>query len=201
MRGQRTLSQRRVGHGLYTALALPGQQRKLDGARLQAVVELIALRRGAKRQRLLGLEPLREFVHVEIADAELANEPPLPQIVQAAQCLPERLRATPVQQVEIQIVTAHACDRSLAGTHGALARSMIGQHFADDEQLIAPRGTEALQGPADDALGAAVTVHLGRVEQPITDRQRMRDRGNLLRLRGARSAHLPGAQTDAAWEA
>jgi len=78
---------------------------------------------------------------------------------------------------------------------------MIGQHFADDEQLIAPRGTEALQGPADDALGAAVTVHLGRVEQPITDRQRMRDRGNLLRLRGARSAHLPGAQTDAAWEA
>jgi hypothetical protein len=85
MSGKRTLSQRRVGHCLDAPLALPGQQRKLNGARPEAVVDLIALRRGFKRQRLLDIKPLRELVQVQIADPEMANEPTLAQIIETAQ--------------------------------------------------------------------------------------------------------------------
>src|ERR1017187_178196 len=99
MSGKRTLSQRRVGHCLDAPLALPGQQRKLNGARPEAVVDLIALRRGFKRQRLLDINPLRELVQVQIADHELANEPTLAQIIEAARRLAERLHSTPVQQI------------------------------------------------------------------------------------------------------
>ena len=72
------------------------------------------------------------------------------------------MRAAPVQEIEIEPVGLEPLQAALAGDDGAFARSVVGVDLADEIDLVA----QAPHGLADDLLGLALAVHLGRVDQP-----------------------------------
>ena len=76
----------------------------------------------------------------------------------------ERHRAAPVQQVQIEIVGPQALQAVLARRDRAAARRVLGQHLADEIDLLAPPRDDL----RDELFGAAVAVHLGRVDKVQT---------------------------------
>src|SRR5579862_626971 len=142
--------QGRIGHRLHAMLALPWNERCLDGARIETVMQLITLRTPAEPQRLLFLEPQRQIVEAEVTDPVLANEAPLLQLLERPQRVGKALRAAPMQQVEIEVLAADTLDRGLTGAHRTAARGILGQYLADNAQLRAARASKAGQGFAEN---------------------------------------------------
>jgi hypothetical protein len=64
--------------------------------------------------------------------------------------------------------------------------------------LHCARGAKCPKGAADNALGAAVSVHLGRIQQAVADIQRMLHGGDFLSTLTGVHAHLPGPKANAA---
>ena len=73
----------------------------------------------------------------------------------------------PVQQVEIEMISAETGEARLASPRDAVSRHVSGPHFGDQEYAVALTGNHA----ADQFLGAAVAVHLRRVDQRHAERK------------------------------
>ena len=76
-------------------------------------------------------------------------------------------RLRPVQQVEIEMISAETGEARLASARDAVSRHMIGPHLGDQEYAVALTGNHA----ADQFLGAAVAVYLRRVDQRHPERK------------------------------
>src|SRR5437879_5169248 len=68
-----------------------------------------------------------------------------------------------------------------------------GQHLGDDEERVARMPVDRL---GHDALGAAVTVHLGGIDVGEAELETQTERGDFVSLRPAALAHVPGALAD-----
>src|ERR1700684_1018180 len=102
--------------------ALQWQQLKLDATRGDTIIELVAVRRWRKAQALLRLQPALQFISIEVADAKVAEQSTLHQLVETAQCFGQRMPARPMQQIQVKVIAAHALDGRFAGAHSAAAR-------------------------------------------------------------------------------
>ena len=174
---------------------LPGQQIELRPARAQRVVHLVGRAGRAAGHR----RQLTQIGDIEVAHAPLADQAAPLQLLEATHGLGQRRVATPVQQVQVDVLQRQAAQAALAGRHhGGLAR-VLRQHLADDEQIVprqvprplAQRATERL---AEHGFSAAVAVHLGRVDDAVAHVQRQAQGADL--GGGARGllAEAPGAQ-------
>jgi hypothetical protein len=70
-----------------------------------------------------------------------------------------------VQQVQVEVVGAQPGQAAPAGLGGAPPRGVVGQHLADEEDVVPP----APDRPPDERLGCAVAVHLGGIDQRQPD--------------------------------
>ena len=94
-------------------------------------------------------------------------------------------------------VGVQAAQAGLAGLAQPAYRGMARQRLADDAQLIARHGALAHgcgQGLAHHALGAALAVHLGGIDDAVTKLECRAHGHHLLRPPVVGLAHLPGAQ-------
>jgi hypothetical protein len=96
-----------------------------------------------------------------------------------------------VQQVHIEIVRLEALQAALARRDRAAARGVLGQHLADEINLLAT----ACDDVGDELFGAAVAVHLGRVDQYGTQIDAGVQRQELLGALAPVIADLPRALT------
>ncbi len=97
-----------------------------------------------------------------------------------------------MQQVKIDPVGLEPLQAALAGLDHALLRGVVRQHLADDEQPVAMPG----DGAADDLLGGAAAVHLGRVDQIHAEVDAELQGGLLVGGAAAVLAHMPGAEAE-----
>src|SRR4029077_16441930 len=77
------------------------------------------------------------------------------------------------------MISAETGEARLASPRDAVARHVSGPHFGDQEYAVALTGNHA----ADQFLGAAVTVHLRRVDQRHPERKACAQRFFLSGLR------------------
>lgn len=100
--------------------------------------------------------------------------------------------ATPMQQIQINVVRAQAPEAGFTRTGHALLAGVVRVDLAHQEHLVAP----AADGFADDFLGAPLAIHLGGVDEghALVDPQlQCRDFGATpVRV----FAHAPGALAD-----
>jgi hypothetical protein len=68
---------------------------------------------------------------------------------------------TPVKQVEIEIIGLEPLETAFACGDGALARCVLGQNLAVEEDLV----TAALDGLSDNLFRTPLSIHLCRVDQ------------------------------------
>jgi len=192
MARQRALVDRRIGHQRHVLLALPRQQVELDAALLQRVPHLVAAAGRTARQ----LHQLLHVCQVEVADAPVTNQTTGAQLLETLHRVAKRHRATPVQQVKVDVLQPQPAQAALAGGRHALGAGVVRIDLGDDEELFACQ--RAAQGRsqrlAKQGFGAALAIHLGGVEEPIADVQRQAQCGQLGLVRGAAFAHAPGAQ-------
>ena len=94
-----------------------------------------------------------------------------------------------MQQVQIEPVGLEPLQAALASVDDAVARGVVRQHLADDEQLVAL----PCRGFPDNLLGAAAAIHLGRVDQGHPELDAELQRRGLLSAAAAVLAHMPGA--------
>ncbi len=86
--------------------------------------------------------------------------------------LVQRHGAAPVQQIEVDALDPQPLEAARARLGDAAPAGVAGQHLAHHEQVFAAHlaGGDAVAKPlSEDLLRAAVAVHLGGVEQPVTD--------------------------------
>ena len=76
-------------------------------------------------------------------------------------------RISPVQQIEIEMISAETGEARLASTRHAVSGRVIGRHFGDQEYAVALTGNHV----SDQFLGAAVAVYLRRVDQRHPERK------------------------------
>src|SRR5947208_12406161 len=120
------------------------------------------------------------FTDREVGHAPGANLPRRAQTFERRHSVGEIGVSTwPVQQVEIEMISAETGQARVAGLRDAVARRVIGRHFGDQEYAIAPTGNRA----ADQFLGAAAAVTLRRVDQIHAERQARAQRFFLSGLR------------------
>src|SRR5215469_16374376 len=72
-----------------------------------------------------------------------------------------------MQQVEIEMISAETAEARVASLRDAVSHHVIGPHFGDQEYAVALTGDHV----ADQFLGAAVAVHLRRVDQRHAERK------------------------------
>jgi hypothetical protein len=72
-----------------------------------------------------------------------------------------------VQQVQVEIISAETGKARIASPRDAVPPDVIGRHFRDQGYAIALASNNA----PDQLLGAAITVHLRRVDQCHPERQ------------------------------
>ena len=84
------------------------------------------------------------------------------QLFKSGHGLGQRRMAAPVQQVQINAIHPQALTALLESTQHALAAGVHGQHLADQKRLRLQR-RPVPQGIANQLLGQAVAIHLGRV--------------------------------------
>jgi hypothetical protein len=89
-----------------------------------------------------------------------------------------------MQQVEIEMISAETAEARLTSPRDAVSPHMIGRYFGDQEYAVALTGNHA----ADQFLGAAVAVHLRRVDQRHPERKAGAQR---FFLSGFRTSPLP----------
>ena len=98
----------------------------------------------------------------------------------------------PVQQVEIEMISAETGEARLASTRDAVSRHVIGLHLGDQEYAVALTGNHA----ADQFLGAAVAVILRRVDQRHPERKARAQRFFLNSFRMSSLREMPRALTE-----
>ena len=185
---QRPLSQRRIGHHHDLGLLAFRQQLPFDAARAQMVEHLV----GDAVAAVGHAGQLVEVARVEVADAPAPDLAGLLQGLEGFDRLGQRMRAAPVQEVEVEPVGAEPLQAALAGGDGAFARGVVRIDLADEIDLVA----QAPHGLADDLLGDALAVHLGRIDQPDAELEPQLDGGHLGRPLGLALAHAPSAQPE-----
>jgi hypothetical protein len=94
-----------------------------------------------------------------------------------------------MQEIEVDAVGAQPLEASLASGDGAGARGVLGQHFGDEENLLAA----PLDGLGHDLLGAAIGVHLGGIDERHAEIEAKAKRCDLLVALARALAHGPGA--------
>ena len=137
-------------------LGAPGRDRVLDRPLLQMVEDLIAGDPPLSRDRQCPCH----FLHIEVtdpveADLAVAHEP-----LERRERPLERVRARPVQEVEIEPVGPETAEARLAGAEHALERRVGRQDLRSQEYLVAPAGDRF----SDELLDDAGSVHLRRVD-------------------------------------
>ena len=115
-------------------LAAPGQQVPFDAAPRRGCRAPGCWRRRAARDG----RQLRHLVGVEVADAPVADLAVAAQPLERRHGLRQRVRAAPVQQVEVEPVGAEPPQAALAGGDRALGRRVVRVDLADQEDLVAP---------------------------------------------------------------
>ena len=181
---QRAAVDRRVRHERHAPLAAPRQQVEL-GLAAREVVE-----------HLVGRDPSPPATATSSARSSASKllTPQwriLPSAFSSRECL-DGLR-------ERVAARASAAGRGRSGRSGGArgcARrrrfvpsrlAFVGQHLADEEDLV-PAPVDRV---ADELLGGAVAVHLGRVDQRQAELEAEPERAKLLRAGGPLLAHLP----------
>jgi hypothetical protein len=142
---------------------------------------------------------LRQVVGVEVADTPVGDAAMRLQRFEAGDGVAQRVRAGPVQQVEVDVIEHQAPAAALAGGDDAGAARVVRIDLADDEHLIARHraGAQRLgERPAEHLFGTAFAVHLGRVEDAVTEFEGEAHGGHLLCPARGRFTHLPGAQAE-----
>jgi len=191
MAEQPALLDRRVGHDRDVALATPGQQVPLDAAPAQVVEHLIGRHLAATLDRAaaFGRPELLQVGNVEVADAPVPDLARADQRFKACQRLGQRNGATPVQEIEVDLVGPEALQAAIAGGHRPDRRRMARQDLAHQEDLVAASGDRL----ADQLFGRAGAIHLGCVDQEHAEVDTEAQRRDLLRSRPPAFAQIPGA--------
>ena len=181
------LCQRAVGHCDHMVAGLPGEQIIFNTPAAQMIQHLID---GAVIAVITG----KQFLHipgVKIGDAPAEDFALADQILHAADGLLQRNAAPPMEQVEIQMVCAHAAQRVLTGEENVLMSGIVGIDFRNKEQIVP---SALLQHAADQRLRLTGAIHFGCVDK--TDaRVNTGQQGGLLFDNGTASLPKePGAQ-------
>ena len=138
-------------------LAQSGEQVPFDAAAAQMIEHLVgnavgAVGNAAQLGHVLGVE----IGHAPVAELAIGLE-----LLEGGDRLGQRMRAAPVQQVEIDAVRLETLQAALAGGDGACARGVVRIDLADEEDLIAP----ARHGVGHDLLRPALAIHLGGIDE------------------------------------
>src|SRR5207248_4954350 len=154
-------AERRISHHRHAVLLAPWQQLTLYGAVAEAVRELIS------RAAIAFWNPEQIFhvADLKIGHAPSADLPCRAQIFKRGHNAGEIGDLIwPVQQIEIEMISAEALEARLASAHDAVSRHMTGPHLGDQEHAIALTSDRA----ANESLGA---VHFRRVDQHHSERK------------------------------
>ncbi len=100
----------------------------------------------------------------KLRDAPVTDLSLLPERFERAHRVRERITPAPVEEVQIDAIGPHPTQALLARRDRAAEAGVLWQHLADDENFVALSADRF----TDDGLGAAVAVHLGRVDQRDT---------------------------------
>ncbi|CAI8795829.1 hypothetical protein EMIT0196P_20331 [Pseudomonas chlororaphis] len=174
------LGDRAVSHERQALLLRGGQQVEFDAAFLDVVQHLVG---GAGRAR-----QFLEVVEVEIGNAPAADLAVFAQALEGFHRFFKRVLATPVQQVQIDIVGPQAPQAAVAGLGNAFAAGVVRVHLADQEHPVALAG----DGGANHFLRAALGIHLGGIDQTQAPFDTGLQCGNLGVALVALLAHAPG---------
>jgi hypothetical protein len=136
-----------------------------------------------------GRPELLQVGNVEVADAPVPDLARADQRFKARQRLGQRNGATPVQEIEVDLVGPEALQAAIAGGHRPDRRRMARQDLADQEDLVAASGDRL----ADQLLGRAGAIHLGCVDQEHAELDTEAQRRDLLRSRPPAFAQIPRA--------
>jgi hypothetical protein len=138
---------------VHTGTGAPGKHLVLDGALFQVVEDLVGSDAAwaGRRERIV------EAVGVEVGQPPEADEPLLPELLEGGEGVAERVRAGPVEEVEVDRIDSQATQAALARCNGPTSARVVREHLGDQEHLGAPAG----DGLAHDLLDLAVAVHLG----------------------------------------
>ena len=183
---QQTLLDRRVRDDRPTPLAHPGDEIPLDAASFEVVQDLV---RHEALEATFDPGELLHVVDVEIAHARIADLLRLEEILESRERLPEWHLAAPVKKVEVDLLGIEPAETSVAGHGHALARGVLGIELRHDEHLIAA----ARDRLADDALGAAICIHLRRVDEVHSEIDPGAQRGDFARALALVFSHTPRA--------
>src|SRR5258706_11283607 len=121
------------------------------------------------------------------------------QILETGDRLSNRVRTCPVQQVQIDAVEPEPLAAAIAGGGNAGAAGVVRVDLADDVQLFTFERASAqrfAQRLPDNLLGAAFAVHLGGVDQSITQLEREPHGSDFFTLAAPRFAHAPSAEAE-----
>src|SRR5258708_26323895 len=81
--------------------------------------------------------------------------------LECADRLIERYLLAPMQQIEIQAICLETPQTALARVHGSASSRIVRQHLANQKDLVTVAGDSF----SDELLGAAIGVHLSRVDE------------------------------------
>src|SRR5258707_5779827 len=122
----------------------PGEDFVLDGALLQMVEYLVAdetlVPGWTIETEVQDVPGLFEIGHVEVAHAPGADLPIATQLLEGRERVLQRVLATPVQEVAVEIIGIEAGKRPPAGRDRAAARGIIGQDPGGPADPVAPPG-------------------------------------------------------------
>jgi hypothetical protein len=146
-----------------------------------------------------GARQFIEIVDIEVADAPVADAAVGGQGLHRRRGVGQRVFAAPVQQVDVDAVELQALPAAVEGGDGAAPAGVVWIDLADDGQVLACHvaGTQRLgHGLPDHLLGAALAVHLGGVDQAVTQCDGLPHRGHFGATPAVVLAHAPGAETE-----
>jgi hypothetical protein len=151
---QRAVGERRVRLEQQVALLGLGEQRGLREVRV--VLDLVGEDR-RDLQRLLD-QPRRE-----VADADVADQALLAQVVECAERLLERhLGVRPVQEVEVEVLEAELLDALLGRAAQAVALEGARPHLGRDPELLARDAAGRDPAPTSRSFSYARAVSMWR---------------------------------------
>ena len=176
---------RAVGHEGNAFLPLPRHQVILDAPAAEVVEDLV----DAAPVSIRHAPEVLHVLHVKVGNAPAADLPLFLQLFHAGDGLAEVGIAPPVQQVEIDPVGPQMGEGTVQARVDAPAVGILGQHLGDEELVLS---AISLQGPADQQLGPAVGIHLGRVDQTEAQFEAVPQAGDLALGTAVVLGHLPG---------
>src|SRR5215813_10733711 len=166
-------AQWRIGHHRHAVLLAPWQQVMFNDAVADIVRHLICRAAIA----LWNTEQVFQVADLEVGHAPGANLPCRAQIFKSCHDAGKVGDAIwPVQQIEIEIISAETSEARLTSARDAVSRHVAGPHLRYQEYAIALTSDHA----ADEFLGA---VHFRRVDQRHPERKACAQRFFFISLR------------------